>query len=416
MKKLFTFPLLFLSLLGFSQSTFYPIESPSNRNFECIQFIDNTTGYIAGDSVLIKSEDGGASWSEIDLSNLNINNNSNYLISDMHWQSAASGWIVLSNWSGLHSTNDGGETWSELTPMNDGFCQKVALEFKADGTTFLGGAGCFTGALIDYYIDGTWYSANLPENWDTEDLVTCIRFFGNDLGFAGTSKGNVLKTTDGGVNWTNVYSNGELSISDFVSLDGQEIRLTFFTDDNNFGIMKSLDSGENWDIDGDLATFYYPDMHAAYASASGQLFFAGTSGNNPESGVIFEYPGINFTDINKPIKDINGYGDVVFLVGDNGSIFVNDIGISNSLESIDSSTLFEIYPNPFSQTVQIKSNSPWERLELINSSGAIAFTYENHSQRSLDKTILEISTLAPGAYHIVLYQGDTILSKRVIKI
>ncbi|MDG1767764.1 MAG: YCF48-related protein [Flavobacteriales bacterium] len=416
MKKLFTFPLLFLSLLGFSQSTFYPIESPSNRNFECIQFIDNTTGYIAGDSVLIKSEDGGASWSEIDLNNLNINNNSNYLISDMHWQSASSGWIVLSNWSGLHSTNDGGETWSELTPMNDGFCQKVALEFKEDGTAFLGGAGCFTGALIDYYIDGTWYSANLPENWDTEDLVTCIRFFGNDLGFAGTSKGSVLKTTDGGVNWTNVYSNGELSISDFVSLDGEEIRLTFFTDDSNFGIMKSLDAGDNWEIDGDLATFYYPDMHAAYASAEGQQYFAGSNGKDPNSGVIFEYPEINFMDINKPIKDINGYGEVVFLVGDDGSIFVNDIDISNNLESIDGNAFFEIYPNPTSGTIQLTSDVNWDYLELINSSGAVVLTQTKQSFSQVKNATLELSTLSPGAYQVILYRGHTALSKRIIKI
>ena len=414
MKKLFTLPLLFLSLFGLSQSTFYSITSPSNRNFECIQFIDNNVGYIAGDSVLMKSENGGANWSEIDLSSIEINNNSNYLISDMHWFSAEMGWIVLSNWSGLHSTNDGGETWSELTPLNAGFCQKVACELKEDGTAFLGGAGCFTGALIDYYSDGTWYSANLPENWDTEDLVTCIRFFGNDLGFAGTSKGSVLKTTDGGINWTSVFQNTALSISDFVSLDVGEVRLTFFTEDSDFGIMKSTDAGDNWEIDGDLATFYYPDMHAAYASAEGHQYFAGSNGNDPESGVIFEYPEVNFMEINKPIKDIHGYGEVVFLVGDEGSIFVNDIAISNSVEWLNSSAKVEIYPNPFSSSFQLTSNEPWERLELINSSGTLVFTQKNQNHQQ--NITLELSTLAPSAYQVLLYHGNTVLSKRIIKI
>lgn len=413
-KNLFALALLFLSLFGFSQSTFYPITSPSNRNFECIQFIDNNVGYIAGDSVLMKSENGGANWSEIDLSSIEINNNSNYLISDMHWFSAEMGWIVLSNWSGLHSTNDGGETWSELTPLNGGFCQKVALEIKEDGTAFLGGAGCFTGALIDYYADGTWFSANLPENWDTEDPVTCIRFFGNDLGFAGTSKGSVLKTTDGGMNWSSVFQNTSLSISDFVSLDGEEIRLTFFTEDSDFGIMKSTDAGENWEMDGDLATFYYPDMHAAYASASGQLFFAGSSGNNPEFGVIFEYPGINFTDINKPIKDIHGYGEVVFLVGDEGSIFVNDVDISNNVQLLYSSSHFGIYPNPFSQSVQLTSNAAWDRIEIMNTSGTLVFSQK--SQNNQKNTTLELSKLAPGAYQVLFYYDNTVQSKRIIKI
>lgn len=414
MKKLFTLPLLFLSLFGLSQSTFYSITSPSNRNFECIQFIDNNVGYIAGDSVLMKSENGGANWSEIDLSSIEINNNSNYLISDMYWFSAEMGWIVLSNWSGLHSTNDGGETWSELTPLNAGFCQKVALELKQDGTAFLGGAGCFSGALIDYYSDGTWYSANLPENWDTEDLVTCIRFFGNDLGFAGTSKGSVLKTTDGGINWTSVFQNTALNISDFVSLDGGEVRLTFFTEDSDFGIMKSTDAGDNWENDGDLATFYYPDMHAAYASAEGHQYFAGSNGNDPESGVIFEYPEVNFMEISKPIKDIHGYGEVVFLVGDEGSIFVNDIDISNSIEWLNPSAHFEIYPNPFSRSFQLTSNEPWERLELINSSGTLVFTQKNQNHQQ--NTTLELSTLAPGAYQVLLYHRNTSLSKRIIKI
>ena len=322
--------------------------------------------------------------------------------------------IVLSNWSGLHSTNDGGETWSELNPLNAGFCQKVALEIKEDGTAFLGGAGCFTGALIDYYSDGTWYSANLPENWDTEDLVTCIRFFGNDLGFAGTSKGSVLKTTDGGINWTSIFQNTALSISDFVSLDGEEIRLTFFTEDGDFGIMKSTDAGENWEIDGDLATFYYPDMHAAYASADGHQYFAGSNGNDPTSGVIFEYPEVNFMEISKPIKDIHGYGEVVFLVGDDGSILVNDIDISNNVESIDASAFFEIYPNPSSGNVQLKSNANWERLEFINSSGTLVFTQKNQNHQQ--NITLELSTLAPGAYQVLLYHGNTFLSKRIIKI
>lgn len=413
MKKLFALPLLFSSLFGLSQSTFYPLESPSNRDFESIQFVDNTIGFIAGDSVLLKSENGGATWSEIDLSNLSINNNSNYLISDMHWQSASTGWIVLSNWSGLHSTNDGGATWSELIPLNSGFCQKVALEVKEDGTAFLGGAGCFTGALIDYFIDDTWYSANLPENWDTEDLVTSIRFFSNDLGFAGTSKGSVLKTTDGGMNWTSVFQNTALSISDFVSLDGEEVRLTFFTQDSDFGIMKSTDAGENWDMDIDLATFYYPDMHAAYASAGGQHYFGGSNGNDPTSGVIFEYPEVNFMDISKPIKDIHGYGDVVFLVGDDGSIFVNDLDISNNVESINEITFFELYPNPSSGSVQLKSNAPWERLEVRNSSGTLVFAQKNKTNEK--NTTLDLFSLAPGIYQVGLYQGKTILSKRIIK-
>ncbi len=184
---------------------------PANSKLSSSAFMNADTGFVAGGIItsttqsgfIYKTTDGGNSWNS-SISNLPS------MINSLHFPSSQVGYAIGGfNSSGIiYKTTDGGNSWNSI--LNTG-----------SFTTFLPNAYFFddnTGIIAGH--DEVFFESkfikinggNVTSNQNNSNYVYFydIYFTSVDTGFVVGSNFNgnfILKTTDQGNNWTNVYNN-----------------------------------------------------------------------------------------------------------------------------------------------------------------------------------------------------------------
>ena len=157
-----------------------------------IQFTDSNTGYACTRDIIYKTTDQGIIWDTL-RTGLNrwmykisfVNNDLGYVTGDY----------------GMYKTTDGGESWNYVNSIETYY----GFVFKNEMTGYVG-----SGNNIRKTTDG-------GTNWDTtlsDDTLDVYNIFtkGPDTLYAGTNKGIILKTTNGGLTWE--YQDLQLKNSD----------------------------------------------------------------------------------------------------------------------------------------------------------------------------------------------------------
>ena len=228
------------------------------RNFLSLYFFDETTGFVGGpfntggggsSEMLAKTTDGGDTWevfSSFDFDDFN----------DMEFISEQNGWVASADGKVLH-TDDGGVNWSSRSAGSEDL---LDIHIKNDSTYWA--AGEF-GSLYSSVDSGeTW---NLAVDIDTLGLMSFsdhfygVEFLNEDIGFAvgqTYSSGDiafVLKTTDGGENWSRVTTNEfEYVVRDIEIGQNGDIVLTGgrtdFNETDGNAIYISEDEGATWNV------------------------------------------------------------------------------------------------------------------------------------------------------------------------
>jgi photosystem II stability/assembly factor-like uncharacterized protein len=202
---------------------------PVTNSFNAVHFTTAYFGFIAGDSVILSTFDGGENWE--------INNLNNSLLS-ICFPSADAGYAI-DNQGGIHSSTDGGMTWvrQQISP---GITPSTVY---------------FTGVQTGY--------------------------------ITGASPNNLIKTSDGGNNWTVVHSgaNNLTSVRFADSLKG-------FAVGENGAIYKSSTSGDAWNIQYSgttvtLNSVYFRDsLTGAAVGNNGVILTTVTGGDLPNFKII----------------------------------------------------------------------------------------------------------------------------------
>lgn len=158
-------------------------------NYRCHSVkIVNGVVYIGTDrGDILKSIDGGATWTPMLVSIATI-------VNGMHWLDEAHGFIAMPG--GLRETNNGGITWTNRLQTS-----AVAMRDIYVGTDAVGFA-CGDSGLLYKTTDGglNWTYVNLGVIWNFHDL----HFVDSTTGYICTANNYVIKTTDGGATWWNV--------------------------------------------------------------------------------------------------------------------------------------------------------------------------------------------------------------------
>lgn len=398
-----------------AQTTWYPISSGTDRELRTIQFVNDQIGYIGGDSTLLKTTDGGQTWTAVEIDTMPFGSWQQLDIYDMHWFSAEHGIIMSGIWNGAAETFDGGVSWSAVPFAHNGFCQTTALFFFDGNTGFAGGAGCFEGHIIDRFSNGTWYETTMPQSWDPQSWVTSIEFRDSQLGLAGTNNGKLLRTTDGGLTWDTVpHLAADSAITDFIFYNDGSIRATHLSE-FSYGVMLSTDDGLTWQFDSETASFFYPDMHAAHINGQGISYLGGRETNSDTNGVIFDDQGpIWFmTMIDEPVNDIASHSDsITFLVGRNGSIYANVDPLILGQAPVAQQVRLQLAPNPVHDQLQVSGldgTIGWVR--IVDVSGRDVLKPENRAIMSS----IDVSHLESGTYLLSVITESGIGSQRFVK-
>lgn len=251
--------LLFLFVSNFlSSQTWQPLTSipsntiASNQRFDDVFFLNENLGWAANGfyAQVFKTTDGGANWvlqtSEDILGADHYFRNIEFLDENI-------GFLGTLNQK-LYKTIDGGATWNLITNITPNPVAICGLDCV--GTTTVYGCGAY---FVPAYIIKSTDSGNTWQFIDMSAYANAlveVNFIDENIGFASgnnSSGGVVLKTTDGGVTWTQILSTG--SNGDYVW------KLQVLSSNNNvlFGavesggpnpgrLAKSIDGGVTWTL------------------------------------------------------------------------------------------------------------------------------------------------------------------------
>lgn len=314
--------------------------SPSANNLLAISFVNQNTGWLTGGGgTVLKTENGGKTWTLKTLSTTSI-------VWDVQFVDENIGIICCSNGK-IFKSIDGGETWIEKNA--GGGYGLYDLQFVDAQNAFAVGGPTFGYCKFLKSGDGgeTW----TPQSISVSQLQA-VYFFNSTTGLIASADGYILRTSNNGADWTKVYTNSSGTVFAFYFIDQSNGYAT--AADNT--ILKTTDGGLNWDnlsIKGMASNsspyaLFFKDKNTGWvAGEAGQIFKTSDGGDNwtPEtSNTTNKLREILFRD------DSTGIA-----VGENGTFLTTNQELTileeKSARPILNFNLSQNYPNPFnSQT------------------------------------------------------------------
>lgn len=348
---------------------------PTQLNLQSIYFVDEQKGFIVGDSgIVLHSNDGGSNWNILNLG-VSTDLGTVSFVDNQH------GWITANRMMGpnfgqaLFRTTDGGESWT----------------------------------FYNYFVYCTFFLDSI-NGWG----------YGSNL--------SILRTYDGGVNWSILSSYPGTGAMKFYFQD----TLTGFYYGHAYGnsfSRRSDDGGATWSpanlgdegmelmdlcfldtlngwVCGTHRIFYSNDLFETYDTfiPSGPAWFNSLSIHGSSNGWAVSY------DL------VSEQGSIWKLDGINSWIQLNIVGIQEVNNSISG---IKCFPNPFREIVtieleiNIKSNI---KISIHNQLGKeIESLYEGNKDKGIFHLIWNPANLTAGIYFIKFESDQGITSRKILK-
>lgn len=213
MKPFLNIVIMLLSVFGFSQSQWYPLTSAylntNGSRFDDVFFLNDNLGWAANGTAatVYKTTDGGLTWTQ-QLSEATLGINTYFR--NIEFLNENIGFVGTLTNNKFYKTIDGGTTWSEVN--NIGTAPRAVCGLDCVGTSTVYGCGSYmnlTPFVIKSNDSGaTWQYINMSAY--ATGLVE-ILFLDENNGFVSgrnSAGAIILKTTDGGVSWTQIFNSG----------------------------------------------------------------------------------------------------------------------------------------------------------------------------------------------------------------
>ncbi|WP_338356892.1 WD40/YVTN/BNR-like repeat-containing protein [Yeosuana marina] len=308
MKKLICLFILTLSIISCnndddlsSYSNWKILNDVAYKSLTDIEFYNNDFGVISGSlGTLLKTENGGKSWSELNVGsnhsfvNVFILNENEFFTSRV----------------GLFKTNNNGNSFNELGDLSNYSGSIFAIHFFDSDNGLI-----YKEGLILKTIDG-------GEVWDVAynnaGYANIMQFVSSNVGYIsggisydGNSIGEVHQSLDGGNTWNQI----NIQTSEITSMCFLSEQVGYFSNfENQF--LKTQNGGENWEIIGSSPiTFYdivFLDNNIGYGVGNNSIYKTENGGRNWLKD--YENNDMIFTSIT---KTPNGN---LFTVSNNGMI------------------------------------------------------------------------------------------------
>jgi photosystem II stability/assembly factor-like uncharacterized protein len=219
----------------------------NNFNITGVQFLNNEIGYAvqADTYIIVKTTDGGSTWTQ-------ITSDTGFMTATIHYpfqfinEDIAFRFLQATN--KFQKTINGGSAWTDMPGLGN----IKGIHFLNANTGFAISSISSTHTLLKT-IDGgaTWISRSIP----SAEQLTSVCFIDANTGFVvgsrnASSTNIILKTTNGGLNWTEVIVDHPVS------------HIKFYN--SNFGIAvgssaasgdfmwRSTDAGSSWTMTGEF--------------------------------------------------------------------------------------------------------------------------------------------------------------------
>ena len=424
--------LLFVALLSISfnisaQQGWFEQTSGTNNDINSVCFVNSDTGWAAGGNYfgpgeILKTVDGGENWEP------QLNGSINPLKS-VCFVDKNTGWVVGGNNSDdggtILKTTNGGEDWIFQIDNDTSFTLNSVC-FIDDSTGWASGHGTDLGWWDFYGIilkttDGgeNWtIQLNLPQYW-----FYSIYFADENNGWitwGGWYTGGILKTTNGGDDWFDCCSVIGLRSIFFINKnDGWAAGYSsgYY---NSYGIIiRTTDGGKNWtsQLNGSysiLYSVYFTDQNNGWVVGS-EIINTTDGGENWTSQTSWGHllNSVYFT--NRSTGWAVGYNGVILKTTNAGITFIEEEEIE---ETPTSYFLSQNYPNPFNPSTKIKYSVPkFSRVIIImfDILGKEIEILVNEQKPAGDYELTwNAANLPSGVYFYQIKTGEFIQTKKMI--
>jgi photosystem II stability/assembly factor-like uncharacterized protein len=168
--------------------------STVSNAFSSVYFLNETTGFVSGSAIVVKTTNGGSSWTNMNAPFISGFENFRQIY---FWDESTG--IYGSDAGRILKSTNGGVNWYLVTSNTT--LSIYSLTFPSSMTGYACG---YTGVILKTNDKGeTW---NVQSSGVT-DILTCISFTSVNTGYISTWYSKVLKTTNGGVTFINSISN-----------------------------------------------------------------------------------------------------------------------------------------------------------------------------------------------------------------
>jgi photosystem II stability/assembly factor-like uncharacterized protein len=270
---------------------------PTEDTLRDIFFTSEGTGWLVCDrsiyllktkteprSYLLKTSDGGASWSRVEVTGADVD----VLLTRVAFVDEARGW-AFGEMGALYATTDGGASWAR---------QVVPTKHLLLGGAFLGaGHGWLVGAgnTILYNPDGEgWRAGSSPIS--TAARFNAVAFVDERRGWAVGERGLVLVTTNGGRAWFRQESNVSVELSDVKFLDQR----TGWAVGAEGTIIHTTDGGANWQIEPSGTRHPLERLSVASRARAWAVGFGGTIVRYVGDAPVSPPPQLKLPDTEQP--------------------------------------------------------------------------------------------------------------------
>lgn len=287
----------------------------TNSKLLSVDFVNDSVGYIVGNKDILKTSNGGDKWELIAQSEFDL-----YSVS---FADPAHGIAVGGDWlyevSGILMSENGGLKWTEISSTKTGKYIDEVKFVNSDTGYAVGGhvSATYSGYVLKTTDAGeTWSVLNTGKNtyW-----LTDIAIPGNDTIYVIAYEGQILKSTDAGLTWIEQNSNTSESL----------FAVHFFNSDlgyavgENGAIIKTTDGGNTWINQVSLTD---KDLHTLYFKNENEGFIATYDWNIDSTLLLTTMDGgenwlkKSIGTVRTPRKIYFVNNDTAFIAGDFGGI------------------------------------------------------------------------------------------------
>jgi len=407
MKKIF---LILISLAAFNTALFaqwHAQTSGTSASLNSVFFTDSKTGYAVGTSgTILKTTDGGTNW-------LQEVSGTTKLLNSVYFTDATTGYAVGSGV--ILKTTDSGATWIAVPDFGIGeYCTSVYFPSKTTGYIMAIGSN-------NNYKTTNAGSTWVPQLYPTNNHVQSVFFTDTLTGYAAGY--NILKTTDGGVSWTehgggNGGGNGFESVY-FVNKD------TGYAVDQAGLIAKTVDSGNNWALTVvKVPEGVNPNLYSVYFTNDTTGYVVGGDAINTSPDIILKTSdgGIIWKPQTTPRSTLL-YSvffpatDTGYAVGYSGVILKTTNGGGDTVimqpQAIPEQELIRairIYPNPATNKLTI-DNSKFANGIILMALYDISGRRVDCKPKSKGQTMeIDVSDLKNGIYFVKIYSDNNFVN------
>jgi photosystem II stability/assembly factor-like uncharacterized protein len=412
MKKIiFTISIISIfSQVMFSQSGWFRLNSQTQKNLQCVYFLDSLYGFAYG-QVLLKTTNSGNNW--IKTSDTTVNFNVKYIC----FINYLTGYIICDiSERRLQKTTNGGINWT-IVELGNQYYIPFQTVFIDQNTGFVSIANWIP-PYPTFYIFRTTNGGN---NWSsvvtlpTYPLSDILAINSDSLMFPCMNK--VYVSTNRGLNWTTriLPVNEEFIL--FKSKNFLNIYCYSYSIPMYF--YQSINNGFSWTLlyfNSGIKSGYFIDNTSIHLIAGSGIYRSTNSGQN--WGLQGSFPNISdIYMINSSTGFIVGYEGIILKTTNGG----NQIGIQPLSNDIPAKfKVSQNYPNPFNPTTKIKFDLPkssFTKLVVYDLLGREVTTLVDEELKpGTYEAEWNASDISSGIYFYKLITDEFVEAKRMILI